>query len=44
MQLKWLPKIAREEWIALFVHDPETRAAYLRERDGKYQAEPIKID
>jgi glyoxylase-like metal-dependent hydrolase (beta-lactamase superfamily II) len=41
---KWLPKIAREEWLALFVHDHETPAAYLRERDGKFETEPVKID
>jgi glyoxylase-like metal-dependent hydrolase (beta-lactamase superfamily II) len=41
---KWLPQIAREEWIALFVHDPNAPAAYLRERDGKFRAEPVKID
>jgi glyoxylase-like metal-dependent hydrolase (beta-lactamase superfamily II) len=41
---KWLPQIAREEWLALFVHDAETPAAYLRERDGKYETEPVKID
>jgi glyoxylase-like metal-dependent hydrolase (beta-lactamase superfamily II) len=41
---KWLPQIAREEWIALFVHDAYMPAAYLRERDGKFAAEPVKID
>jgi glyoxylase-like metal-dependent hydrolase (beta-lactamase superfamily II) len=41
---KWLPKIAREEWIAVFVHDPYTLAAYLRERDGIYEPERVAID
>lgn len=41
---KWLPRIAAEEWIALFVHDPEVPAAYLRERDGSFTPEPVKID
>jgi hypothetical protein len=41
---KWLPKIAREEWIAVFVHDPYTPAAYLRERDGIYEPERVAID
>jgi glyoxylase-like metal-dependent hydrolase (beta-lactamase superfamily II) len=41
---KWIPQIAREEWIALFVHDPNMPAAYLRERSGDYKPEPIKID
>ncbi|MGH9573382.1 MAG: MBL fold metallo-hydrolase [Candidatus Acidiferrales bacterium] len=41
---KWLPRIAAEEWIALFVHDPQTPACYLRERDSAFAPEPIKID
>lgn len=41
---KWLPRIAREEWIALFVHDPDVPAAYLRERNGSFEPEPVKID
>ena len=41
---KWIPQIARGEWIALFVHDPKIPAAYLRERLGQYEAEPVKID
>lgn len=41
---KWLPIVAREEWIALFCHDAHTPAAYLRERDGQYEPEPVKVD
>lgn len=41
---KWLPEIVREEWIALFGHDPQTRAAHLREHDGRWEVEPVKID
>ncbi|HEY6465292.1 MAG TPA: MBL fold metallo-hydrolase [Candidatus Acidoferrales bacterium] len=41
---KWLPRIAAEEWISLFVHDPDVPAAYLRERDGAFVPEPVKID
>ena len=41
---KWLPRIAAEEWMALFVHDPQTPACYLRERNGAFAPEPIKID
>jgi len=41
---KWLPRIAREEWLALFVHDPQTPACYLRERNGTFVPEPTKID
>ncbi|HTV60516.1 MAG TPA: MBL fold metallo-hydrolase [Verrucomicrobiae bacterium] len=40
---KWIPEIIREGWIALFGHDPRTPAAYLRERDGHWEAEPVKI-
>jgi glyoxylase-like metal-dependent hydrolase (beta-lactamase superfamily II) len=41
---KWLPIVAREEWIALFCHDVHTAAAYLREREGQYEPEPVKVD
>ena len=41
---KWIPQTAREGWLALFAHDPVVRAAYLRERDGRYEAEPVKVD
>jgi glyoxylase-like metal-dependent hydrolase (beta-lactamase superfamily II) len=41
---KWIPRIVREEWIALFGHDVRTPAAYIRERDGKWETEPVKVD
>ena len=41
---KWIPEVVHEGWLALFGHDPEIRAAYLRERDGKFEAEPARID
>lgn len=41
---KWLARIAGQEWIALFVHDAQVPAAYLRERGGNYEAEPLKLD
>jgi len=41
---KWLPRIAREGWLALFCHDGKTPAAHLRERDGKIVAEPVVVD
>jgi glyoxylase-like metal-dependent hydrolase (beta-lactamase superfamily II) len=41
---KWIPEAIREGWIALFAHDPKVPAAYLRERDGKWEAEPVAID
>lgn len=41
---KWLPIVAREEWIGLFCHDAHIPAAYLRERDGQYEPEQVKVD
>ena len=41
---KWIPEVVREGWIALFAHDPKVPAAHLRERDGKWEAEPVTID
>ena len=41
---KWIPKIVRQEWLALFAHDPRIPAAYLRERDGQWEPEPVKVD
>jgi glyoxylase-like metal-dependent hydrolase (beta-lactamase superfamily II) len=40
---KWLPQIAREEWMALFSHDPNRPAAYLRLRGDKFECEPVDI-
>ncbi|HWG57586.1 MAG TPA: MBL fold metallo-hydrolase [Candidatus Acidoferrales bacterium] len=41
---KWIPKVVREGWLALFSHDTECPAAYLRERDGAWDAEPAVVD
>ena len=41
---KWISEVARQGWLALFGHDPAVPAAYLRERDGQYVAEPVKVD
>ena len=41
---KWIPEAVRDGWIALFAHDPKVAAAYLRERDGKWEAEPVNVD
>ena len=41
---KWIPLVARGEWIALFSHDPHIPAAYLREHEGQWKAEPVKVD
>jgi glyoxylase-like metal-dependent hydrolase (beta-lactamase superfamily II) len=40
---RWIPEVIRHEWIALFAHDPTTPAAYLRERDDNWEAEPVEI-
>jgi glyoxylase-like metal-dependent hydrolase (beta-lactamase superfamily II) len=41
---KWIPHVAKEGWLALFGHDNNTPAAYLRERDGRWEPEPVKVD
>ena len=41
---KWLPQIARNGWLALFAHDPVVRAAYLLDRNGALEPEPVDID
>jgi len=41
---KWIPEVIREGWLALFAHDPQVPAAYLRERDGRWEAEPANVD
>lgn len=41
---RMLPQIENNGWLALFAHDTSTRAAYLRSRDGQYEAEPVTID
>jgi glyoxylase-like metal-dependent hydrolase (beta-lactamase superfamily II) len=41
---KWIPQIVQGEWLALFGHDAVTQAAYLREKDGRLQTEPVKVD
>lgn len=41
---KWIPRVMQEGWIALFGHDPKTPAGYVRERDGVWELEPIKVD
>ncbi|MGH9714143.1 MAG: MBL fold metallo-hydrolase [Candidatus Acidiferrales bacterium] len=41
---KWIPEVVREGWIGLFNHDPHTPAAYIRERDGRWGTEPVKVD
>lgn len=41
---RWVPQVIREGWLALFGHDASAPAAYLREREGKWEAEPAQID
>jgi glyoxylase-like metal-dependent hydrolase (beta-lactamase superfamily II) len=41
---KWIPEAARGGWLALFAHDPVVRAAWLREREGKFEAEPVEVN
>lgn len=41
---RWIPEVFHEGWIALFSHDPAVPAGYLRERDGKWEVEPVTID
>jgi glyoxylase-like metal-dependent hydrolase (beta-lactamase superfamily II) len=41
---KWLPQIEKNGWLVLFAHDSAVRAAYLRERNGNYEADPAQID
>jgi glyoxylase-like metal-dependent hydrolase (beta-lactamase superfamily II) len=41
---KWIPEVVREGWLAVFVHDASIPAAYLRDRNGQWEAEPVKVD
>ena len=41
---RWIPEVVREGWLALFAHDARVPAAYLRERNGQWEAEPVTID
>ena len=41
---RWIPPVVREGWLALFAHDPRVPAAYLRDRDGKWEPEPVTVD
>jgi glyoxylase-like metal-dependent hydrolase (beta-lactamase superfamily II) len=38
---RWIPAAVEEGWLALFAHDAKIPAAYLRERDGQWEAEPV---
>lgn len=40
---RWVAQTIREEWLALFVHDPAVPAGYIRERDGKWEVQPVTV-
>jgi glyoxylase-like metal-dependent hydrolase (beta-lactamase superfamily II) len=41
---RWIPEVVREGWLALFAHDAHVSAAYLRERSGQWETEPVTVD
>jgi glyoxylase-like metal-dependent hydrolase (beta-lactamase superfamily II) len=41
---RWIPEVVREGWLALFAHDDRVPAAYLRERNGQWETEPVTVD
>ena len=41
---RWIPDVVREGWLAVFAHDARVPAAYLRERNGQWEAEPVTVD
>jgi glyoxylase-like metal-dependent hydrolase (beta-lactamase superfamily II) len=41
---KWIPQVVHGEWLALFGHDATMQAAYLREKEGRWEPEPVKVD
>jgi len=41
---KILPQIVQHRWLALFAHDTSVRAAYLHERNGDFEHEPVSVD
>jgi glyoxylase-like metal-dependent hydrolase (beta-lactamase superfamily II) len=41
---KWIPQAAHEGWLCLFGHDRQTPAAYLRETEKGFEAEPVRVD
>jgi glyoxylase-like metal-dependent hydrolase (beta-lactamase superfamily II) len=41
---RWIPEVLREGWLAVFAHDARVPFAYLRERDGRWEAEPVTLD
>jgi glyoxylase-like metal-dependent hydrolase (beta-lactamase superfamily II) len=41
---RWISEVVREGWLALFAHDARVPAAFLREREGRWEAEPVAVD
>ena len=41
---RWLPRMAKEDWIVVFGHDPDVAAASFHERDGKIEIEPVDLN
>ena len=41
---RWIPAAVQEGWLALFAHDARVPAAYLRDRDGQWEPEPVTVD
>jgi len=41
---KWVPRMAKENWIVVFGHDPDVAAATLHERDGRFDFEPVDLN
>jgi glyoxylase-like metal-dependent hydrolase (beta-lactamase superfamily II) len=41
---EWVPRMAKENWIVVFGHDPDVAAASLHERDGKIEFEPVDLN
>lgn len=40
---RWISEVVREGWLALFCHDDRIPAAYVRERDGRWEPEPVEV-
>jgi glyoxylase-like metal-dependent hydrolase (beta-lactamase superfamily II) len=40
----WVPRMAQENWIVVFGHDPEIAAASFHERDGKIEIGPVDLN
>jgi len=41
---KWVPRMAKENLVVVFGHDPDVAAATLHERDGKIEFEPVDLN